>query len=63
MFHEEEEKTDAVDSETLDEVTAGYIRKMQKIVYDGEMIAQDVDIQIENEVDFDNENQLRRKKT
>ena len=63
MFHEEEEKTDAVDSETLDEVTAGYIRKMQKIIYDGEMIAQDVDIQIENEVDFDNENQLRRKKT
>ena len=54
---------DAIDSETVDEVTDGFIRTMQRVIYEASEEPQLDNVNNHNELDFDNENQIRRRRT
>lgn len=51
-----------LDTDTVDEVTSGFIKTMQRVVYEAEETSENSDSQ-NNELDFDQENQIRRRRT
>ena len=63
IFNEEDDNINGIDTETVDEVTTGFIKGMQRVIYEASEEPQLDNVQVHNELDFDNENQIRRRKT